>query len=128
MFSECLVFCSMRLGVPFIATRQRAIGDHIRRQFLPSVGWRTGQSGTPPDMNSNYPVPDLLPFLAQLTVGPSVPLAHRTLSGAHRTVRCAQLSVGASHTSPADCAAGHWSRASLAHRTVRCTIGQSDDF
>jgi hypothetical protein len=28
------------------------------------------------------PVPDLLPFLAKPTVGPSVPLAHRTLSDA----------------------------------------------
>jgi hypothetical protein len=36
-------------------------------------------------------VPDLLPFLAKQTVAPSVLLAHRTLSGAHRTVRCANL-------------------------------------
>jgi hypothetical protein len=89
MFRECLVFCSMRLGVPFIAPRQlRAVGGQIERQFLPSVRWRTGQSSAPPDMNSTCPVPDLLPFLALSTVGPSVPLAHRTLSGAHRTVRC----------------------------------------
>jgi hypothetical protein len=40
---------------------------------LPSVGWRTGQSGAPPDMNSPCPVPDLLAFLARPTVEPSVP-------------------------------------------------------
>jgi hypothetical protein len=47
------VFCSMRLGVPFIAPRQLgAVGAPFGRQFLPSVGWCTGQSGAPPDMNS----------------------------------------------------------------------------
>ena len=35
------------------------------------------------------PVRDLLPNRAQLTVGATVVLAHWTLSGAHRTVRCA---------------------------------------
>jgi hypothetical protein len=34
-------------------------------------------------------VRDLLPKQAQLTVGETFDLAHRTLSGAHRTVRCA---------------------------------------
>jgi hypothetical protein len=82
MFSECLVSCSMRLGVPFIVLRQLgAVGDQIGRQFLPSIGWRTGQYGAPPDMNSSCLVPDLLPNRAQLTVGPSVLLAHQTLSG-----------------------------------------------
>jgi hypothetical protein len=43
--SECLGYSSMRLGVPFIALRQLgAVGDQQGRQFLPSVGWRTGQS------------------------------------------------------------------------------------
>jgi hypothetical protein len=43
----------MRLGVPFIAPRQLgAIGTPFGRQFLPSVGWRTGLSGAPPDMSS----------------------------------------------------------------------------
>jgi hypothetical protein len=38
----------MRLGVPFIAPRKlRVVGDPIGRQFLPSVGWRNGQSGVP---------------------------------------------------------------------------------
>jgi hypothetical protein len=46
MFNGGLVLCSMRLGVPFIAPRQLgAFGSPFGRQFLPSVGWRTGQSG-----------------------------------------------------------------------------------
>jgi hypothetical protein len=78
MFTECLVLCSMCLGVPFIAPRQLgAVEVPIGRQFLPSIGWRTGQSGAPPDMNNSSPVPDLLPYQAQPTVGPPVPLAHR---------------------------------------------------
>jgi hypothetical protein len=40
----------MRLGVPFIAPRQLGACECIPgRQFLPSVAWRTGQSGVPPD-------------------------------------------------------------------------------
>jgi hypothetical protein len=47
----------MRLVVPFIALRPLgAVGTPFDRQFLPSAGWRTGQSGAPPDMNSvQYP-------------------------------------------------------------------------
>jgi hypothetical protein len=74
---------------------------------LPSVGWRTGQSGAPPDSHCSCPVRDLLPFLTHPTIGPRGQLAHRTLSGAHRTVRCAQPTVAAGHTSPADCVADH---------------------
>jgi hypothetical protein len=40
------------------------------------------------------PVPDFLPKLAQATDAVLEPLAHRTLSGAHRTVRCPHLTVG----------------------------------
>jgi hypothetical protein len=40
----------MRLGVLFIAPRQLGAVESIPgRQFLPSVAWRTGQSGAPPD-------------------------------------------------------------------------------
>jgi hypothetical protein len=68
----------MRLGVPFIAPRQLGAVESIsRRQFLSSVAWRTGQSGA-----------DLFPYLAKPTVAVLEPVAHRTLSGAHRTVRC----------------------------------------
>jgi hypothetical protein len=50
LLSECLDCSSMRLGVYFIAPRQLgAVGGQHGRQFLPSVGWRTGQSGAPPD-------------------------------------------------------------------------------
>jgi hypothetical protein len=44
------VYSFMRLGVPFIAPRQLgAVESNPGRQFLPSVDWRTGQSGAPPD-------------------------------------------------------------------------------
>jgi hypothetical protein len=96
----------MRLGVPFIAPRQLgAVGGILGRLILPSVGWRTGQSSAPPDSHCSCPVRDLLPNLAQSIVAASGPLAHRTLSGAHRTVRCPLPTVGAGHASPADLAA-----------------------
>jgi hypothetical protein len=50
MLKGCLVFSSMRLGVPFIAPRQLGAVESIPgRQFLPSVAWRTRQSGAPLD-------------------------------------------------------------------------------
>jgi hypothetical protein len=89
MFLESLVYCSMRLGVPFIAPRQLgAVGDQFGRSFLPSVEWCTGQSGAPPDRSCSYPVRDLLPYRAHPTFAPPGQMAHQTLSGAHRTVRC----------------------------------------
>jgi hypothetical protein len=114
----CLVYSSIRLGVPFIAPRQLgAVESNLGRQFLPSVAWRTGQSG-----------------------------AHRTLSGARflsfsgeadrwqpesrwRTghVRCTPdspmppSSRWLGHVSRADRAADRWPGRPLAHRTVRCT-------
>jgi hypothetical protein len=43
MIKECLGYSSMRLGVPFIATRQLGtVGTQQGRQFFPSGGWRTG--------------------------------------------------------------------------------------
>jgi hypothetical protein len=80
MFLASLVFCSMCLGVPFIAPRQLgAVGDQLGSQFLPSVEWRTGQSGAPPDMSCSSPLLDSLPYLAHPTVGPAVPLAPDTV-------------------------------------------------
>jgi hypothetical protein len=114
LLSECLGSSSMRLGVPFIAPRQLgAVGGQQGRQFLPSVGWCTGQSGAPPDSHCSMSGVDLPPNLAQPTVATLGWLAHQTLSSAHRTVRCPQPTVGAGHASPADCAAdrcagGHW--------------------
>jgi hypothetical protein len=107
MLKVCLGNSSMRLGVPFIAPRQLgAVGGILGRQIVPSVGWRTGQSGAPPDSHCSCPVRDFLPFLAQPTVATSGWLAHRT-------VRCPQQTVGAGHASPADlaadrCAGGCW--------------------
>jgi hypothetical protein len=96
----------MRLGVPFIAPRQLgAVEDQQGRSSLPSIEWRIGQSSAPPDSHYRRSGADLLPFLAQMTVASPGQLAHRTLSVAHRTVRCPLPTVGAGHTSPADCAA-----------------------
>ena len=72
---------------------------------MPFVGWCTGQFGAPPDNHCSCPVRDLLPILAQTTVAAPGQLAHRTLSGAHRTVWCPLPTVGAGHASPADCVA-----------------------
>jgi hypothetical protein len=49
----------------------------------------------PGDIYPPHPVLDFFPYEEQPTVGPRDRLAHRTLSGAHRTVRCAQPTVGA---------------------------------
>jgi hypothetical protein len=126
MLRESLVFCFMRLGVPFIAPRQLgAVGGQLGRPILPSVEWCTEQSGAPPDSHCSNPVHDLLPYLAHPTVGPQDRLAHQTLSGAHRTVRCAQPTVGTGHVSCVDRAADRWPLAPLAHRSVRCATGQS---
>jgi hypothetical protein len=55
---------------------------------------------------------DFFPSLAKPTVGDSEPLTHRTLSGAHRTVRCPFLTIGSATrraritrptVGPADC-------------------------
>jgi hypothetical protein len=109
MLREYLVCSSMRLGDPFIAPRQLVAVESIPgRQFLPSVAWHTGQSGAPPDTSGA----DFIPSLAKPTVGDSEPLAHQTLSGAHRTVRCTLLTVGSATrraritrptVGPADC-------------------------
>jgi hypothetical protein len=112
--SECLGDSSMCLGVPFIAPRQLgAVGDNLGRLILPFIGWRTGQSGAPPDSHCRRSGMDLLPFLAQTTVAPWHRLAHQTLSDAHRTVWCPLSTVGAGHVSPADftvdrCAVDRW--------------------
>ena len=86
----------MRLG---------AVGGNLGRQILPSVGWRTGQSGAPPDRHCSMSGADLLPNLAQPTVATLVSV------GAPNTVRCTPYSpvplptVGASYVSPVDHAA-----------------------
>jgi hypothetical protein len=65
MISESLVDSSMRIGVPFIALRKLgAVGGQQGRPSLPSVGWRTGQFGVPPDSHCRRSSADLLPILA----------------------------------------------------------------
>jgi hypothetical protein len=85
----------MRLGVPFIAPRQLgAVESNPGRQILPFVDWCTGQSGALPDRYCSMSGADCFPVLAQPTVEDLEPLAHRTLSGAHRTVWCPHQTVG----------------------------------
>jgi hypothetical protein len=116
-FRVCLVYSSMRLGVPFIAPRQLgAVESNPGRQFLPSVGWRTGQSGATPDRHCSVSGADCFPKLAQPTVEDLEPLAYRTLSGAPiRPLARPRVTRGLRGRS-------------LAHRTVRCTTEQSGEF
>jgi hypothetical protein len=120
---ECLLYSSMRLGVPFIAPRQLGAVECIPgRQFLPSVAWRTGQSGAPPDtVRCGTPslfgeadrwrfgavgAPDTVRCTPDSPVPPFRPLARPRVSRgsrgrplAHRTVRCTPDSpVNYSHT------------------------------
>jgi hypothetical protein len=100
----------MRLGVPFIAPRQLGAIECIPgRQFLPSVAWRTGQSGAPPDtVRCGF-----LPFFGE---------ADRWCFGA---VGAPDIPVPPSdgwlgHVSRADRAVDRWlTGQSGAHRTVR---------
>jgi hypothetical protein len=125
MFLVSLGSSSMRLGVPFIAPRQLgAVGGQQGRLSLPSVGWR----GAPPDSHCRRSGADLLPILALTTVASLGQMAHRTLSGAHRIVRCTLPTVGAGHVSPADCAADRCADDHWLHRTVWCTTGQSGEL
>jgi hypothetical protein len=125
MLKECLVYSSMRLGVPFIAPRQLGAVESIsRRQFLPSVAWRTGQSGAPPDTVR----------CGSLSLFGEADHCSLGAVGAPDTVRCTPdspvplLTVGSCHASRADSAADRWPGRLLAHRTVRCTTGQSGDL
>jgi hypothetical protein len=98
MLRVCFGDSSMRLEVPFIAPRQlRAVGGQQGRLSLPSIGWRTGQ----PLFMSGVRSPSYSGAADRCNSGL---LAHRTLSGAHQTVRCPLPTVGAGHASPADCA------------------------
>jgi hypothetical protein len=101
----------MRLWVPFIAPRQLgAVESILGRQFLPSVAWRTGQSGAPPDtvrcrFLSFFGEADRWRFRAVGAPDSPVPPSDRWLC----------------HASCADSAADRWSGRLLAHRTARCT-------
>jgi hypothetical protein len=111
MLKGCLVFFSMRLGVPFIALRQLgAVESILGRQILPSVAWRTEHC------------PVRISFLSWR----SRPLApgSRWRTG-HCPVHTRQSGAPPDrwlgHVSCADRAADRWPGRPLAHRTVRCT-------
>jgi hypothetical protein len=105
------VFSSVRLGVPFIAPRQLGAVECIPgRHFLPSVAWRTGQSGAPPDTvrcgsPSLFGKADCWRLGAVGAPDSPVPPSDRWLG----------------HVSRADRAADRWPGRPLAHRTVWCT-------
>jgi hypothetical protein len=99
----------MRLGVPFIAPRQLGAVESIsRRQFLPSVAWRTGQSGAPPDTVrcgslSLFGEADRCRFLAvgapdTIRCTPDSPVPPSDVGSATRHARIPRPTVG-----PADC-------------------------
>jgi hypothetical protein len=117
MLKVCLVSSSMRLGVPFIASRQLGAVESIPgRQFLPSVDWRTGQSGAPPDtVRCRF-----------LSYSGAADRWRFGAVGAPDTVRCTPDSPvppsdrWPGHASRADCAADRWlTGQSDAHRIVR---------
>jgi hypothetical protein len=108
----------MRLGVSFIAPRQLgAVEDKLGRPSLPSVEWHTGQSGA--QSPSKIGISDR--YSSGLIASPD-------------TVRCTpnspvhQPTVGAVHVSCEDYAVDRWRWRPLAHRTVRCTTGQSGEL
>jgi hypothetical protein len=108
----------MRLGVPFIAPRQLGAVESIPgRQVLPSVAWRTRQSGAPPDtvqcgFPSLFGEADRWQPWSRWRTG-HCPV-HTGLSGA-------PPDRWLGHVSRADHAANRWPGRPLAHRTVRCT-------
>jgi hypothetical protein len=115
----------MRLGVPFIAPRQLGAVESIPgRQILPSVVWRTGQSGAPP----NTVRCEFLSFFGEADRW------HLRAVGAPDTVRCTPDSSmppsdrWLGHVSRADRAADRWPDRPLAHRTVRCTPDNPVNF
>ena len=98
---------------------------------MPSVGWRTGQSGAPPDIHCSLSGVDLLPKMSQSTVADCWQIWRCWRTG---HVRCTpdspvpSSSRWLSHVSRADCAADRWPGRPLAHRTVRCTPDSPVNF
>ena len=148
MIKECLGDSSMRLGVPFIAPRQLgAVGNKSGRPSLPSVSWRTGQSGAHRTVRcTSDSVRCSISFLNRRSRPlPTVAdLAHQTVRCPHVTVgsttchaRIARPTVGSadrwltgqsgappdspviySRTPPTKPESSQFARASLAHRTL----------
>jgi hypothetical protein len=129
MLKVCLGYSSMRLGVPFIAPRQLgAVGSQQGRQFLPSVGWCTGQSSAPSDRHCSMSGADLLPKLAQPTVGAGH-AADRCASGRWLTGQSGappDSPVNYSRTPPKTPESGQFTASQPGTPdTVWCTTGQS---
>jgi hypothetical protein len=131
VYNYWLHFCACwrRLGVPFIVPRGLgAVGIYFGRQYLLSVGWRTGQSGAPPDRSCS------LSGARSPSKSGSADRWSNDRLGSPDIVRYApdspvcQLTVGSGHASPADCAADRWGSRSLAHQTVQCTTRQSGEL
>jgi hypothetical protein len=101
MLSECLGLLPHAPRGPFYSPKgARSHWRPTRKASLPSIEWRTRQSGAPPDSHYRRSGADLLPFLAQATVAAPTQLVHRTLSGAHRTVWCPLPTVGVATRRP----------------------------
>jgi hypothetical protein len=138
----------MRLGVPFIALRQLgAVGDKLGRPSLPSVEWRTGQSGAPPDnycSMSGARFPSKSGTVDRCIFGPvgapdrPVPPADRWRDHVSREDCAADrwrigqssappdIPVNFSHTPPSIPDSSHFTGDKPgAPDTVRCTTGQS---
>jgi hypothetical protein len=144
MLKGCLVYSSMRIGVPFIAPRQLGAVESIPgRQFLPSVAWRTGHCpvrisflfwrSRPLAIWSRWRTGHC-PVHTGQSGAPFRPLARpRVTCGlrgrplAHRTVRCTPDSpVNFSRTPPTKSRERPFHQSQPgAPDTVRCTTGQS---
>jgi hypothetical protein len=100
ILSECLGDSSMRIGVPFIAPRQLgAVGGHLEGQTCLL-------SGGAPDSPVHHRTVTVVVrcAISFLFSGASDRWSWGAV-GAPDTVWCPLPTVGASHTSPADCAA-----------------------
>jgi hypothetical protein len=96
MFLVSLVYCFMRLRVPFIAPRQlEAVGDQHGRLSLPSVEW-------PPDNHCS------LSGAQSPSISGASDRCSSGLVGAPDTVRCTQPTIGAGHMSRVDRADDRW--------------------
>jgi hypothetical protein len=108
----------MRLGVPFITPRQLgAVESNLERQFLPSVAWRTGQSGAPPD-TVRCGFPSLFGEADRWQPWSRWRTGHCPV---HTGQSGAPPDRWLGHVSRADRAADRWPGRPLAHRTVWCT-------
>jgi hypothetical protein len=88
----------------------RSRWNSFGRQYLLSVGWRTGQSGAPPDRSCS------LSGARSPYISGSADHWSNGALGSPDTVRCTsdspvrQITVGLGHASPADCAVDRWRR------------------